>query len=90
MGGGATVLMTRPDLVLLKILGCATIAGAGAWNVVNTTWIKGGCSAKLTVVVVLRTLPELALGLVVALVAFLVVVFFTAVFLVAAAGFTSK
>lgn len=45
---------------------------------------------ELTVVVVLRTLPELALGLAVALVAFLVVVFFTVVFLVAAAGFMSE
>lgn len=27
-GGGAVVLVTRPDLVLLIILGCSTIAGA--------------------------------------------------------------
>lgn len=27
-GGGAVVLVTRPDLVLPRILGCSTIAGA--------------------------------------------------------------
>lgn len=28
VGGGAVVLVTRPDLVLPRILGCSTIAGA--------------------------------------------------------------
>lgn len=72
--GGAVVLVTRPDLVLPMTLGCSTTAGALGESV-------GGSGVtlamnQLTAVVVLRALPELALGRPAAFLA--VVVFLTA------------
>jgi hypothetical protein len=89
LAGGAVVLVTRPDLVLMMTLGCSTTAGAWHSQSLIHDGGKNRASEGEHTRVVLRMLPELALGLTTA---FLGPVFFTAglmvvfavVFLVAA------
>lgn len=54
------VLVTRPDLVLLTTLGFSTMAGAWKYG---KSWSDERDGIEHTTVEVLRTLPELALGL---------------------------
>lgn len=67
-GGGAVLLVTRPDLVFPRTLGCSTMAGAYIKKLAKESTFSFSFllfREKRTAVgaLVLRALPELALGL---------------------------